>query len=92
MQEIAEGINKIKRVLFCFELGESLNPIVGDQLQKEVRSWFSPPNPSDNHIIARKAYRGGTAVWFAEGSTFEKWMAKGSLMWIHGKRTPDSLT
>ncbi|KAH8987464.1 hypothetical protein EDB92DRAFT_1129088 [Lactarius akahatsu] len=69
MQEIAEGINKIKR----------------DQLQKDVRTWFSPPDPSDNHIIARKSYRGGTAVWFAQGSTFEKWMMEGSLMWIHGK-------
>ncbi|KAF8259339.1 hypothetical protein EI94DRAFT_1030402 [Lactarius quietus] len=67
MQEIAKGINTIKRDLF----------------QREAQTWFSSPNPSDNHDIARKAYRSGTAVWFAQGRTFERWMKKGSLMWIY---------
>jgi len=25
-------------------------------------------------------------VWFARGGTFNDWIAKGGLLWIHGKR------
>jgi len=58
----------------------------GQHLQKDIRSWLSPPDPSINHNIARRARYDGTAEWFTQGSTFEEWNATGSLLWIHGKR------
>ncbi|KAF8266134.1 hypothetical protein EI94DRAFT_231040 [Lactarius quietus] len=69
MQQIASDINKMKR----------------DRLQRESRSWLSPPDPSTNYNNARDIYQDGTATWFCEGSVFEEWNAKGSLLWICGK-------
>src|SRR5712671_5675271 len=59
----------------------------GDQLQKDIRSWLSPPDPSRNQNIARGAHHNGTAEWFTQGDIFERWKASGSLLWVHGKRT-----
>ncbi|KAH8985152.1 hypothetical protein EDB92DRAFT_1883779, partial [Lactarius akahatsu] len=70
MQQIANDINKMKR----------------DRLQRESRSWLSPPDPSSNYNIACDIHQDGTATWFCEGSVFAEWNAKGSLLWIHGKR------
>jgi hypothetical protein len=64
----------------------------GDQLQHHFRRWLSPPDPSTNHNIARKAYHSGTATWFIEGNTFRQWKSTGSLLWIHGKRALHLLT
>jgi len=61
--------------------------VIGDQLQKDIRSWLSPPDPSKNYNIARAARHDGTSAWFTQGSTFEEWNRTGSLMWVHGKRT-----
>jgi len=69
IQETTSEINKMKR----------------HSLQKDIRSWLSPPDPSKNHNIARRAQHDGTAEWFTQGSTFEEWKATGSLLWIHGK-------
>ncbi|KAH9018559.1 hypothetical protein EDB85DRAFT_2279295 [Lactarius pseudohatsudake] len=69
MQQIANDINKMKR----------------DRLQRESRSWLSPPDPSSNYNIARDIHQDGTAMWFCKGSVSAKWNAKGSLLWIHGK-------
>ncbi|KAH9066298.1 hypothetical protein EDB87DRAFT_1732891 [Lactarius vividus] len=63
MQQIANDINKIKR----------------DRLQRESRSWLSPPDPSSNYNIACDIHQHGTATWFCEGSVFAEWNAKGSL-------------
>jgi hypothetical protein len=60
---------------------------VGDRLQKDVQRWLSPPNPSTNQNFVRKARLTGTAAWFFESSTVTEWKSKGSLLWIHGKRT-----
>ena len=61
--------------------------IVGDQLHESFRRWLSPPDPSKNHNIARKAHHEGSAEWFVHGNTFSEWKWKtGSLLWIHGKR------
>jgi hypothetical protein len=57
----------------------------GEQLQKDIRAWLSPPDPSQNHIIARGQLHDGTAEWFVQG-IFEGWRTTGSLLWIHGKR------
>ncbi len=64
----------------------ALNLGTGDRLQRESRSWLTPPDPSPNYNIARKIHQDGTATWFCEGSVFTEWNAKGSLLWIHGKR------
>ena len=55
-------------------------------MQKESRSWLSPPDPSPNYNIARETHQDGTATWFCEGGVFREWNANGSLLWIHGKR------
>jgi hypothetical protein len=60
---------------------------VGDQLQKDVQHWLSPPDPSTNQNFVSKARHKGTAAWFFESSALTEWKAKGSLLWIHGKRT-----
>ena len=51
-----------------------------------MRTWLSPPDPSTNYNTARGSHQGGTSEWFTHGSTFEEWIANGSLLWIHGKR------
>ena len=60
---------------------------VGDRLKKDVQHWLSPPNPSTNQNFVRKARHAGTAAWFFESSALAEWKSKGSLLWIHGKRT-----
>ena len=66
-----------------------LFPAVG-QWRQDLRIWFSPPDPSTNHIILCNTQHQRTANWFFRGSLFEKWKSAGSLLWIHGKRTPSS--
>jgi len=56
-------------------------------MQKDIRSWLSPPDPSMNYNITRGAHHSGTAEWFIHGGTFEEWKAMGSVLWIDGKRT-----
>ena len=58
----------------------------GDQLQKDARSWISPPDPSKNHIVARRIHSGESAVWFTRGHTLKTWDLTGGLLWIHGIR------
>ena len=60
-------------------------------MQIASKSWLSPPDPSKNYNIGYKAHQDGTATWFFEGSVFDAWNAKGSLLWIHGKRTSPKL-
>ena len=52
-----------------------------------LQQWLSPPDPSINHNIARKAHHEGTATWFFQGSIFNEWKSSPSLLWVHGKRT-----
>ena len=60
--------------------------IAGGQLQGEVKHWLSPPDPSTNHIFVSKARHSGTAAWFFGSDALTEWKAKGSFLWIHGKR------
>ena len=56
-------------------------------MQENFRRWLSPPDPSKNYNIARKAHHEGSAKWFVHGDIFYEWKrATGSLLWIHGKR------
>ena len=54
--------------------------------REKLKNWLSPPDPSTNHNIARKAHHEGTASWFFQGSIFKQWKSS-PLLWIHGKRT-----
>jgi len=90
LQETANEINKMKRSLLLYSVSRSHRGYIclaGDHLQEKVRSWLSPPDPSKNHITSRGAHHGGTAEWFTQSDTFEEWNTKGSLLWVHGKRT-----
>ena len=56
-------------------------------MQESFRRWLSPPDPSKNYNIARKAHHKGSAEWFVYGNMFSEWKrATSSLLWIHGKR------
>ena len=88
MQQIVNDTNKMMGSL---SLDSTIGPIVlklvtGDRLQRESQSWLTPPDPSPNYNIAREIHQDGTATWFCEGSVFAEWNAKGSLLWIYGKR------
>ncbi|KAH9061914.1 hypothetical protein EDB87DRAFT_1560217, partial [Lactarius vividus] len=87
MQQIANDINKIKRSssINSTIVALVLKLVAGDRLQRESRSWLSPPDPSSNYNIARDIHQDGTARWFCNGSVFAEWNAKGSLLWIYGK-------
>ena len=88
MQQFANDINKMKRSLLRFYHCShvALKPISGDRLQRESRSWLSPPDPSTNYNIACEIHQNGTATWFCKGNVFAKWKAEGFLLWLHGKR------
>jgi hypothetical protein len=56
-------------------------------LREKSKNWLSPPDPSTNHNIARKAHHKGTASWFFQSRIYEQWKSSPSFIWIHGKRT-----
>jgi uncharacterized protein YoxC len=58
----------------------------GNQLRDSLLRWLSPPNPSTNHNITRKAHHSGTTQWLFQGSIFNRWKSTGSFLWVHGKR------
>ena len=90
MQQMASDMNKMRRSLYVMTLLSSrlvaLRQVTGDQMQKDSKSWLCPPDPSKNYNIGYKTHQDGTATWFFQGNVFDKWNAKGSLLWIHGKR------
>ncbi|KAN0133358.1 hypothetical protein V8E53_008798 [Lactarius tabidus] len=62
-----------------------MNKMNRERLHENSRSWLSPPDPSENQVIARRYNHGGSAMWLTRGDTFKKWNANGCLLWIHGK-------
>ena len=56
-------------------------------MQKQLRTWLSPPDSSINHNHACKTHHDGTATWFIHGTKFREWKDNGSLLWISGNRT-----
>jgi hypothetical protein len=66
----------------------TLSIISENQLRDSIHKWLSPPDPSTNHNIACGTHHKKTATWFFEGNIYKEWKSKGSLLWIHGKRTP----
>ena len=65
----------------------ALSIISENQLRESVHKWLSPPDLSSNHNIACGTHEKKTATWFIEGNIYQEWKTKGSLLWIHGKRT-----
>jgi hypothetical protein len=81
-------MNKMKRLSFSpasFHCRDRLYH-TGEQLQNDVQHWLSPPDPSTNQNFVSKLRLEGTTAWFFENSALTEWKAKGSLLWIHGKR------
>ena len=70
-------------------INRSANTVVEEKrlLREKMQRWLSPPDPSKNQYIARKAHHKGTASWFLQGDIFKQWKLSPSLLWIHGKRT-----
>ena len=61
--------------------------IISENLLREnVHKWLSPPDPSTNHNIACDTHHKKHATWFFEGTVYQEWKSKGSLLWVHGKR------
>ncbi|KAH9034086.1 hypothetical protein EDB85DRAFT_1948825 [Lactarius pseudohatsudake] len=67
------------------QLANDVDEVKWNQIQQDVRKWFSPSDPSTNYNIACKAYHKGTAAWFFEGNVFKNWESTASLLWVHGK-------
>ncbi len=88
LHDALNEINKTKRLLFpsAFRRGDR-QYLVGDELQKDVQQWRSPPDPSTNHNFVSEARHSGTAKWFFKSKALTDWKASGSFLWIHGKRT-----
>jgi hypothetical protein len=63
----------------------------GNQLRDSIYKWLSPPDPSTNHNIACGTRHKKMASWFFQGSIFQDWKSTGSLLWVHGKRSPHPL-
>ena len=89
VEDIGDNVDEVKCTCLpnlaltrCFHL----NMLTGNQLKQLLRAWLSPPDPSTNHNIARKAQHKGTAIWFFQGSIFIEWKSNGSLLWVYGKR------
>ena len=88
MQQSAEEVDQARSSSshFVSHDGGASYFLVGTQSRESHRNWLSPPDPSTNHNIACAVHLIGTATWFLQGNTFQKWKSVGSLLWIHGKR------
>ena len=91
IDQTANDVDQVKRTS-CPSLVstdyEVLYNISEIQLRENIHKWLSPPDPSTNHNIACDTHHKKAATWFFEGSIFREWKSSGSLLWIHGKRTP----
>jgi hypothetical protein len=95
-QQTANDVDEVKRLLslnlISADYGALLPTLSGNQLRESIHKWLSPPDPSTNHNVACGTHQKKTATWFFEGSIFQEWKSTGSLLWIHGKRLPHSLS
>ena len=91
IDQTANDVDQVKRssslILISTDY-EVLRIISENQLRENIYKWLSPPDPSTNHNIACDTHHKKAATWFFEGSIFREWKSTGSLLWIHGKRTP----
>ena len=58
--------------------------LTGQQLERKLRAWLSPPDPFINHSTACEIQHCGSATWFIQERTFQEWKTQknGSLLWI----------
>jgi hypothetical protein len=88
-QILNDETKQMKRLLFPYPPRFSKTEVThsaGNQLQRDVQQWLSPPDPSSNHDFVWKAHSSGTAEWFFESNVLSEWKEMGSLLWIYGKR------
>ncbi|KAJ5449841.1 PfsNACHT and ankyrin domain protein [Penicillium daleae] len=54
-------------------------------LEKEIKGWLNPPDPSTNANHARTLRHEGTGTWLLENPVFQSW-SSGTLrhIWLHG--------
>jgi archaellum component FlaC len=95
IHQTADDVDQVKRSWFPNRIhtGHTGSIIItGSQLRQDLHRWLSPQDPSTNHSIACNAHHMGTATWFFEGTAYKEWKSKSSesLLWIHGKRVPQS--
>jgi len=81
-----EEVNRSSSLTFPLLRSGHPDTSTGNQLRDSLLRWLSPPDPSINHNIARKAHHNGTAQWFFQGGIFNQWKTTGSFLWLHGKR------
>src|ERR1700733_14668811 len=91
MHQVASELNKAKREPFFAVVADCdhRDCPTGDNLQKDIFGWLSPPDPWKNHHAACESRHHGTAEWFIQGNTFQEWRTSeipGSHLWVHGKR------
>jgi hypothetical protein len=79
-QQAANDLDQIKRSSY-FTVTSSV------PTRDEIYKWLSPPDPSTNHSIACDTHYKKTAAWFLEDRIYHEWKSKGSLLWVHGKRS-----
>ena len=94
IQQTATGVDQLKRMSsnLISARYRDLSILLGNQLLESIRRWLSPPDPSTNHDIACDTHHKKTASWFFQGNIFQEWKSTGSLLWVHGKRLPRSLS
>jgi hypothetical protein len=89
--ENLRAIDQVKRSSFLDLINADYRSsciISENQLRESIHRWLSPPDPSTNHNIACGAHHENTAKWFFEGNVYREWKTEGSILWVHGKRTP----
>ena len=91
VQQMADEVKRLSSTLISADCG-LITIILENQLRESIHKWLSPPDPSTNHNIACGTHHKKTATWFFEGSIFQDWKSTGSLLWIHGKRSPCSFS
>jgi hypothetical protein len=90
IQQAANDLDQIKRSSYSNLISadyRTLYVLLGNQLRDEMHKWLSPPDPSTNHTIACDTHHKKTATWFFQGRIYKEWKSKGSLLWVHGKRS-----
>ncbi|KAH9010018.1 hypothetical protein EDB85DRAFT_2162017 [Lactarius pseudohatsudake] len=85
LKSINELKDETKKANEAAQQMANMGQIGWDQIEWDVRKWFSSPDPSINYNMAYAAHHEGTTTWFFDSNLFKEWELDGSLLWIHGK-------
>jgi Cdc6-like AAA superfamily ATPase len=59
--------------------------VARSNLEGLIKSWLDPPDPSTNHIQARKEHHQDTGLWFLTSERYKQWKARlCNTLWLHG--------